>query len=83
MSTSQEDYCLRCFRKGHTYHLCNYLEDRFGNKLKGKGIEVLEVLNNKYYVNSYTLEKCEKCRERKHLNPVCGKSIFIYQEDMD
>lgn len=83
MSKSQEDYCLRCFRKGHTYHLCNYLEDKFGNKLKGKGIEILEVFNNKYYVNPYTLEKCEKCGKKKHLNPKCHKSIFIYQDDLD
>ena len=83
MSEQQSNYCFRCFREGHTYHFCSYLEDKYGNKLKGKGVEVLEVFNNKYFSNPYILDKCEKCGKRKHLNPKCGKSIFIYQEDLD
>ena len=83
MSQNTEFFCHRCFRKGHTYDVCNYTQDAYGNNLKPKGIEILEVFNGKYFVNWYNCEKCPKCQKRKHINPICNQSIFVYQEDLD
>ena len=74
--------CLRCFREGHTYKLCNYTEDLYGNILKKKGVQQIEYFNGKYFVNNFENEKCPKCLQRKHYNPKCNNSLFIYEEDL-
>jgi hypothetical protein len=83
MSQGKDNYCLRCFRKGHTYNICNYTQDAYGNIIKPKGIEIMEVFNGKYYVNYFNTEKCARCHKRKHINPKCHNSIFVYAEDLD
>ena len=75
--------CLRCFRKGHNYEICFYNTDIEGNILIKKGIEQMEYFNGKYLVNNFYHEKCPKCGERKHLNPKCHNSLFLYREDLD
>ena len=83
MSHPPKEFCQRCLRGGHNYIFCNYLEDVNGIRIKDKKIEVLEVYQNKFFMISNTNEKCDKCGKRKHINPNCKKSIFIYQDDMD
>lgn len=75
--------CLRCFRTGHTYDICCYTEDIHGNKIKEKGVEELEYYSGKYFVNNFRYEKCPRCLQRKHLNPKCNNSLFIYAADVD
>lgn len=79
----QDLHCLRCFRKGHIYDNCFYIEDVYGNKIKEKGYQQIEYFNGKYFINNFKKELCPKCLKRKHINPKCNNSLFIYEKDID
>ena len=62
-----------------TYHH-TYIKD---NKDISQQHKILEIFNRKYYLNTFENQKCEKCGKKKHINPECGKSLFIYEDDLD
>ena len=33
--------------------------------------------------NYFNTEKCPRCNQRKHINPKCHNSIFVYAEDLN
>lgn len=83
LEIEEEEICKRCYRKGHTYKFCFYEVDINNIKLPKKSPYQYEYFNQKYMINIFNLEKCPKCNQRKHCNPECHKSLFIYLEDLD
>lgn len=77
------EICKRCFRFGHSYNFCSYNVDINNIKLPKKSPYQYEYFNQKFIINSSYDKKCPRCHQRKHINRECGKSIFIYLEDLD
>jgi hypothetical protein len=75
-------FCFRCYHYGHTIESC-LLQGISIYNLEKRDMELIEVIDNKYYnCNSFT-EMCVKCQNIIHLNPDCKKVIFIYRKDLD